>query len=262
MFEIGSTLRQARERRNIGLDQVEAETKIRPRYLRALEEEDFDILPGPTFIRGFLRTYAAYLGLDGQLFVDEYNSRYFDPLRDEDVFHRRRLRNAERDRVRHRTRSNAILVAVVAIVAVAVLVIIAATYPSAPRTPSTPTAPPPQRTIANPLIIAGPSGGASSVTSATAARQVTLIVVANARTRVRITEGYGSPTARIVVGGLIDPASARVSTPLQISRRGFRVDISAQGAVKLIVDGEPRLIPTGRHFVVGLDGTVASIRGA
>ena len=56
MFEIGTTLRQARERRQLGLDRCEAETKIRARYLRALEDEDFDVLPGPTFVRGFLRS--------------------------------------------------------------------------------------------------------------------------------------------------------------------------------------------------------------
>ncbi len=126
MFEIGTTLRQARERRQLGLDRCEAETKIRARYLRALEDEDFDVLPGPTFVRGFLRSYAAYLGLDGQLFVDEYNSRYFDP-RDDDVFPRRRP--TARERRNRKRESHIILIAIVAIVALAVLVIAAASYP-------------------------------------------------------------------------------------------------------------------------------------
>src|SRR5205823_8128494 len=51
-------------------------TKIRSRYLQALEEESFEALPAQTYVKGFLRTYADYLGLDGQLYVDEYNSRY------------------------------------------------------------------------------------------------------------------------------------------------------------------------------------------
>ncbi len=76
MFEIGSSLREARERQEITLPQVEAGTKIRGKYLRALEEERFDQLPAETYVKGFLRTYAEYLGLDGQLYVDEYNSRY------------------------------------------------------------------------------------------------------------------------------------------------------------------------------------------
>lgn len=76
MFEIGNSLREARHRQQLELTEVEQATKIRARYLRALEEEAFDVLPAQTYVKGFLRTYADWLGLDGQLYVDEYNSRY------------------------------------------------------------------------------------------------------------------------------------------------------------------------------------------
>ena len=76
MFEIGNSLREARYRQQLELSDVELATKIRSRYLQALEEESFDALPAQTYVKGFLRTYADYLGLDGQLYVDEYNSRY------------------------------------------------------------------------------------------------------------------------------------------------------------------------------------------
>ena len=76
MFEIGNSLREARYRQQLELSEVELATKIRARYLQALEEEQFDALPAQTYVKGFLRTYADYLGLDGQLYVDEYNSRY------------------------------------------------------------------------------------------------------------------------------------------------------------------------------------------
>ena len=76
MFEIGNSLREARYRQQLELADVEQATKIRARYLRALEEENFDTLPAQTYVKGFLRNYADYLGLDGQLYVDEYNSRY------------------------------------------------------------------------------------------------------------------------------------------------------------------------------------------
>jgi len=79
MFEIGNTLREARLRRGLDIAECEAETKIRAKYLRALEEEEFDLLPAPSYVRGFLRTYAEYLGLDGQLVLDEYNSRTVPP---------------------------------------------------------------------------------------------------------------------------------------------------------------------------------------
>jgi cytoskeleton protein RodZ len=76
VFEIGNSLREARYRQQLELSDVEQATKIRSRYLQALEEESFDALPAQTYVKGFLRTYADYLGLDGQLYVDEYNSRY------------------------------------------------------------------------------------------------------------------------------------------------------------------------------------------
>ena len=76
MFEIGNSLREARLRQGYELPRVEADTKIRAKYLRALEEERFEVLPGETYVKGFLRTYAEYLGLDGQLYVDEFNSRF------------------------------------------------------------------------------------------------------------------------------------------------------------------------------------------
>jgi len=76
VFEIGNSLREARHRQQLDLTDVEQSTKIRARYLRALEEEAFDVLPAQTYVKGFLRTYADWLGLDGQLYVDEYNSRF------------------------------------------------------------------------------------------------------------------------------------------------------------------------------------------
>ncbi|HZC28457.1 MAG TPA: helix-turn-helix domain-containing protein, partial [Gaiellaceae bacterium] len=79
MFEIGSSLREARVRRGLDLAQVERDTKIRGKYLAALEDDEFDVLPGPAYARGFLRTYADYLGLEGHRFVDEYHSRFAPP---------------------------------------------------------------------------------------------------------------------------------------------------------------------------------------
>jgi len=76
MFELGNSLREARTRRGIEFAQAEQATKIRGKYLRALEDEQFDMLPSETYVKGFLRTYAEYLGLDGQLYVDEFNSRF------------------------------------------------------------------------------------------------------------------------------------------------------------------------------------------
>ena len=76
MFELGSSLREARVRRGVELAQVAAETRIRTRYLQALEDERFELLPGSVYGKGFLRAYADYLGLESQLFVEEYNAHF------------------------------------------------------------------------------------------------------------------------------------------------------------------------------------------
>jgi len=66
-------------RARIDISEVEAATKIRAKYLRAIENEEWDMLPGPTFVKSFLRTYAEYLGIDGKLLVEEYKLRYEPP---------------------------------------------------------------------------------------------------------------------------------------------------------------------------------------
>jgi cytoskeleton protein RodZ len=72
MPEIGDTLREARMHARIDVSEIEAKTKIRAKYLRALENEEWGLLPGPTFVKSFLRTYAQALGLDGKALVEEY----------------------------------------------------------------------------------------------------------------------------------------------------------------------------------------------
>jgi cytoskeletal protein RodZ len=76
MPDIGTTLREARMRARIDISEIETETKIRAKYLRALENEEWDLLPGPTYVKSFLRTYADALGLDGKLLIEEYKLRH------------------------------------------------------------------------------------------------------------------------------------------------------------------------------------------
>ena len=75
MFAIGDSLREARNRRGLSAADVQKGIRIRERYLTALEEERWDMLPGEAYTKGFLRTYAEFLDLDGNLYIDEYNSR-------------------------------------------------------------------------------------------------------------------------------------------------------------------------------------------
>ena len=105
-------------RQGLDLPRIEEATKIRGKYLRALEEERFEVLPGDTYVKGFLRTYADYLGLEGQLYLDEYNSRFTTaeeaPVA-QSAAPRRRGRPVE---------SNFVVVALAGIVAVTVLVVV------------------------------------------------------------------------------------------------------------------------------------------
>jgi hypothetical protein len=125
VFEIGNSLREARQRKELDFPELEQGTKIRAKYLRALEDEQFDQLPAPTYVKGFLRTYAEYLGLDGQLYVDEYTMRYAS---DDEVLERR-IRGTSPSRrppPRHRRlESRIVWLALLGIAAVTALVIAA-----------------------------------------------------------------------------------------------------------------------------------------
>ena len=119
MFEIGNSLREARLRQGIDLARAEDDTKIRTKYLQALEDERFEVLPAETYVKGFLRTYAEYLRLDGQLYVDEFNSRFAstdEPPVSTAAPRRQRQRASE---------SSLVVVTLAGIVAVAVLVVVA-----------------------------------------------------------------------------------------------------------------------------------------
>lgn len=123
MFEIGTSLREARERQGIDLHQAELAVKVRAKHLRALEDEQFDVLPGQTYVKGFLRAYADFLGLDGQIYVDEYTSRFFV---DDEAGHHRVRRVRQRRRQPHlRMERNVVLLTLAGIAVVTALIIAA-----------------------------------------------------------------------------------------------------------------------------------------
>lgn len=76
MPEISDRLRAAREGAGLDIATVEADTKIRGKYLRALESGEWELLPEPTSAKAFLRTYGDYLGLDGRALVENFKLRY------------------------------------------------------------------------------------------------------------------------------------------------------------------------------------------
>jgi hypothetical protein len=180
MFEIGNSLREARLRQSLDLARVEDDTKIRAKYLQALEDERFEILPSETYVKGFMRTYAEYLGLDGQVYVDEYNSRFSaaeEPLTSPSAPRSRKVRRAE---------SNLVVVALAGIVAVAVLVVVAFAFSDGGGTPTTPNG------VAAPTGETSPSG-----------EDVTLVVRA-ARGDCWLAVHENTTTDDVVFSGTID----------------------------------------------------------
>ena len=154
MFEIGNSLREARLRQHLDFPELEHTTKIRAKYLRALEDERFELLPSHTYVKGFLRSYADSLGLDGRLYVDEYNSRFVIG-EDELALGARRVPAARR-RQHERRESSMVLLALTLIGVFTALVIAAWRFGGAddpgvrglePNVPSETAAKPSARTL-------------------------------------------------------------------------------------------------------------------
>ena len=138
MFEIGNSLREARERQGLDYGEVELATKIRAKYIRALEDEEFAILPSATYIKGFMRSYAEFLGLDGQLYVDEYNSRHAVDAYDD--MPQRRPQGRPRIRQDRSVERRVVFFALAGIAALTALVIVAWRYGGGDTSSSTPPA--------------------------------------------------------------------------------------------------------------------------
>ena len=253
MFEIGSSLREARERRDLSYGQVEAETAIRTRYIRALEDEDFHILPGPTYTKGFLRAYAEYLGLDGQPFVDEFNSRHHDPRAAvEHTPIASRPRSRPQQRRRQRRESNLIMIALAAIVAVSVLVVLALRFPSPPTAPyNTNTGLGTTKPATTSASVTTPPAGSSTARRRAGFR---VVITLSAATWVEATVGSPGGKAVIAQGGLslgangltIDPAAH--PTVAFTSRKPVYVAFGAPGNVTLAINGHQVILP---HVAAG-----------
>jgi cytoskeletal protein RodZ len=116
MFDIGASLREARTRRGLSLDDVTSGLRIRERYVTALEEERWELMPAEAYTKGFLRMYAEFLGLNGTLYLDEYNERF--AAQDDEPFIRESLAP---QKTRHRLLFRTIVAVVTVGAAVAAL---------------------------------------------------------------------------------------------------------------------------------------------
>lgn len=158
MPEIGATLREARMRARIDISELEAETKIRAKYLRALENEEWESLPGPTYIKSFLRTYADALGLDGKLLVQEYKARHEHPSESElQPIAPLGARQPRREpRARGAGRDIGVAVVIVALIGTLIAVGRTGGGSESASTPTTTTARKPRKAVPPPQGSAGP----------------------------------------------------------------------------------------------------------
>jgi cytoskeletal protein RodZ len=230
VFEIGNSLREARVRRGVDFAQAEVATKIRGKYLRALEEEQFSILPAQTYVKGFLRTYAEYLGLDGQLYVDEFNSRFVTGGDDHEP--RARRSAARPQRHSRRVETNVVLVALAAI-AVLMVIVIAAWKEGGGSNDNTVT--PPTKT--------------TTTTTGTGPRvPAPLLEVTAVRGTTHVTARRNSATGNVAFDGTISQGDAprairgsrlwvQIDTPenLQIRVRGHLVHVPGSKPEVIIV---------------------------
>ncbi len=222
MFEIGASLREARLRQGLDFPELEERTKIRPKYLRALEDERFDILPAPTYVRGFLRSYAEAIGLDGQPFVDEYNSR-FAVGEDDAPLRARRVPTAPR-RDRESRESRIAMLTLLAITVATALVIAAWKFggPEAEQVPG--------------LAAAPASGGGG--------RQARLAVRAvDGSSWMEVRTGRGR--AELLYSGTLEEGQRKV-----FLGRTLKLALADPESVQVRLNGNLVKLPSGTTFVV------------
>jgi cytoskeleton protein RodZ len=240
VFEIGNSLREARLRQGIDLPRVETDTKIRSKYLRALEEEKFAVLPAETYVKGFLRAYAEYLGLDGQLYVDEFNSRFAR------VEEPPPAASAARTRPRPRpVESNFVVVTLAGILAITILVVVAWRFSSG-------------ESREEPLVPSGLRGDTASTPTVaqetetapaapeTKNARLARLVVSAARGDCWIRVKTRSATGRLLYEGTLEQGQAK-----RFTRQRLWIEVGAPTNLNVRLNGRPvRNFPTGPAIIV------------
>jgi hypothetical protein len=237
VFEIGNSLREARLRQGLDFPELEQSTKIRGKYLRALEQEEFEQLPGPTYVKGFLRSYAEYLGLDGQLYVDEYNSRF---LVGEDEAPFRPRRSSARRPEQRRIESNVVLLALAGIAAVTLLVFAAWKFGGSD----------PKQALPNPRAVtegqkpARPGAKPTHRTPAPPARAHLLLSATGGDCWLEVHKG--GPSGKLVFAGTLQPGSR----PLNFTAKRLWIIAGAPQNLSVKLNGKARSFPHGDPSIV------------
>ena len=230
-------------RQKIDIAEVESATKIRAKYLRALENEEFGLLPGNTFVKTFLRTYAEYLGLDAQLLIEEYRVEH-EP-RGEGEMQPMVSRPSRRQQERRRPRAQrgppgpgtAIVVVVVVVLAIFAILGLtsggkddtsdkSAAKSAGSKTDTTPAKPKPKKR------------------KPVAPTTVKLRIVPSSATYLCVDKGLG--TAVLYQGTTVDPQSFK--------GKHLRVNIGNASTVRVSANGKRVALPA-TATIVGYDFT-------
>jgi hypothetical protein len=222
LFEIGNSLREARLRQGLDFPEIEQGTKIRGKYLRALEDEQFDVLPAQTYVKGFLRSYAEYLGLDGQLYVDEYNSRF---VVGEEEPQSRPRRSAPPSRG-VQVQSRVVLLTLLGIVSVTALVIVAWTRGE------------PQQVT--PVGLGSPKATTNQTPVVPAAKPSVRLLVKASRGPCWLQVHKTSATGPILFQGTLDQGQKQL-----FAARKLWITLDRPENLVTVLNGRTRLLPVG-----------------
>jgi cytoskeleton protein RodZ len=235
---IGETLREARMRQRLDITDVEAQTKIRAKYLRALENEDFGMLPGSTFVKSFLRTYAEFLGLDPHLLVEEYRARH-DPRDESELTPFARAPSGRQRRRPPRRRPAWLPVAGAVLAILAVLLVLGLTGNSSDETPTSST----------PTVSAGAKQKAAEAKKRAAARRRARArrrAAARKPTTVKLRIAPAGPTYVCVDKGQGTPVvyEGTLAGPKSWTAKHLRINLGRRG-VQITANGKRVRVPSG-----------------
>jgi cytoskeletal protein RodZ len=229
-------------RARIDVSEIEEQTKIRARYLRALENEEWGLLPGPAYTKSFLRAYAQALGLDGRALVEEYKAAYEtnndgergELARQPGTYDRRRPRAP----VGPPRLSRGYLIAIATACVVILLALVGwvtrpSSTPTASRGKVHPRAHARHHAHSSPTSTAGNSAAAAAATGGSTA---TVSLRATGRIWVCLVDEGGH---KLIPGSILLPEEAKMRT---FHATKFELDLG-NNDVELTVNGRPQHVP-------------------